>query len=85
MTYIIETKDYIHIPEHSIYNHNYYRNNHTGEVILEYYEDDYGTYYNLGTNPTFTHEYLKTAVKMWTSDYDHGFSDDVFETDTECS
>lgn len=64
----------------------YYRNNHTGEVILEEYEDDgFGTYYNLGANPTFTREDMKTAVKIWTSDYDHGFSDDVFETDTECS
>ena len=46
---------------------------------------DYGTYYNLGINPTFTHEYLNTTVKIRTSDYGHGFSDDVFETDTECS
>ena len=41
MTYKIETKDYVHIPEHSFYNHNYYRNIYTGEVILkEYGEDD---------------------------------------------
>ena len=83
MTYTIETKDYIHIPEHSFYNHNYYRNNHTGEVILEEYEDDYGTYYNLCTNPTFTYEDLNTTVKIRTSDYGHGFSDDMFKTDTE--
>lgn len=49
MTYTIETRDYVHIPEHSFYNHNYYRNIHTGEVILGEYEDDgCGTYYNLG-------------------------------------
>ena len=47
MTYTIETKDYVHIPEHSSYNHNYYRNIYTGEVILEEYKDDgFGTYYN---------------------------------------
>ena len=84
MTYTIETKDYIHIPEHSFYNHNYYRNNHTGEVILEEYEDDvFETYYNLGANPTFAHEDMKSSVEMSSSDYGHGFSDDVFETDTE--
>ena len=84
MTYTIETRDYVHIPEHSFYNHNYYRNVHTGEVILEEYEDDgCGTYYNLGTNLTFTREDLKTAVEMGSSEYGHGFSDDVFETDTE--
>ena len=85
MTYTIETKDYIHIPEHSFYNHNYYRNNHTGEVILQDYEDNYGTYYNLGANPTFTREDMKTAVEMGFSNYGQGFSDDVFEIDTECS
>ena len=86
MTYTIETKDYIHIPEHSFYNHNYYRNNHTGEVILEEYEDDgFGTYYNLGANPTFTREDMKTAVEMGFSNYGQGFSDDVFEIDIECS
>ena len=85
MTYTIETKDYIHIPEHSFYNHNYYRNNHTGEVILEKYDDDCGTYYNLCANPTFTREDMKTAVEMGFSNYGQGFSDDVFEIDTECS
>ena len=74
MTYTIETKDYVHVPEHSIYNHNYYRNIYTGEVILEEYEDDgFGTYYNLGNNPTFTHEDMKTAVEMGFSDYGQGF------------
>ena len=71
---------------HSFYNHNYYRNIHTGEVILKEYEDDgCGTYYNLGTNLTFTREDPKTAVEMGSSEYSHGFSDDVFETDTELS
>ena len=85
MTYTIETKDYVHIPEHSIYNHNYYRNIYTDEVILEEYDDDCGTYYNLCTNPTFTREDMKTAVEKGFSNYGQSFSDDVFETDTECS
>lgn len=84
MNGVIETKDYVHILEHSFYNHNYYRNIHTGEVILEEYKDDgFRTYYNLGINPTFTHEDMKTAVEMGFSNYGEGFSDDVFEIDTE--
>lgn len=59
---------------------------HISEVILEEYgEDDYRTYYNLGINPTFTREDMKTAIEMGFSNYGQEFSDDVFETDTECS
>ena len=57
---------------------------HISEVVLEEYEDDgFGTYYNLETNPTFTREDMKTAVEMGFSNYGQGFSDDVFEIDTE--
>ena len=85
MTYTIETKDYVHIPEHSIYNHNYYRNDHTGEVILKEYEDDgFGTYYNFGINPTFTRDDMKTAIEMGFSNYEQGFSDDVLRPIQSC-
>ena len=84
MVYTIHSKDYVHDKEHSFYNHNYYRNIHTGEVILEDYEEDgCGTYYNLGTNPSFTRDDFKTATEMGSGEYGCGFCDEVFVTNTE--
>lgn len=45
---ILVKADYTHIPEYSVYNHNYYRNNKTNEIILECCDDDDGfTYYSI--------------------------------------
>ena len=45
MTRTLDSRDWEHIPEHSSYNHNYYRNIHTGEIILEEGDDDHALYY----------------------------------------
>lgn len=46
MTRTLDSTDWEHIPEHSSYNHNYYQNIHTGEIILEVGDDDHTlTYY----------------------------------------
>lgn len=84
--YIINPLDFVHIPEHSYYNNNYYRNIHTGDVIFEEYEDDgCGHYYNLGQNPTFTNNDWRTGIDMGCGEYGEGFDcgNQIFETDTE--
>ena len=41
-----------HMREESFYNHNYYRNPQTGEIILEEYDDfcDFGSFYKADEN-----------------------------------
>ena len=41
-----------HMKEESFYNHNYYRNPQTGEIILEEYDDfcDFGSFYKVDEN-----------------------------------
>ena len=58
-------QNYIYIPEYSFYTTTIITQpTHISEVILEEYENDgFGTYYNLGTNPTFTNEHSKKIMK----------------------
>lgn len=38
---ILDTRDWVEISDFSYYNHNYYKNIHTNEIILEEGDDDH--------------------------------------------
>lgn len=42
MKTILNSRDFVHIPEYSYYNNNYYRNIHTGQILFEEADDDHG-------------------------------------------
>lgn len=88
-TRIINSSNYVHLPEHSRYNNNYYRNIETNDIIFEEVgaSEEYGSYYNLGKRPTFTDEDLKTAEFLGYSHPNMGFvgihGDNIFEVNVE--
>jgi hypothetical protein len=85
----INSSEYVHLPEHSCYNNNYYRNIVTNDIIFEEVgvSEDYAGYYNLGQHPTFTDEDFETAEFLGYSYPDMEFvgidGDNVFEVSTE--
>lgn len=89
METIINSSEYVRLPEHSRYNINYYRNIVTNDIIFEEFggTEDYAGYYNLGQHPTFTDEDLETAEFLGYSIQDINFlgiyEDDVFEVSPE--
>ena len=48
----LDGSQYIHLPERSRYNNNYYRHRETGEIIYEKCEEFYGTYAFYRCTPT---------------------------------
>lgn len=42
MITVLNTRDFVHIPEYSSYNSNYYRNVKTGQILYERSDDDCG-------------------------------------------
>ena len=45
MKTILNSAEFIHIPEYSVYCYNFYRNTITGKIILEESDDDNGAQY----------------------------------------
>jgi hypothetical protein len=86
---IINPANYVHIPEHSCYNANYYRNIETGDILFEEFgsSEDCASYYNLGQNPSFTNEDFINAEFLGNSECSIDFvgmsSNEEFEIDTE--
>ena len=75
------------IPSVSVYNHNYYRNVNTDNVILEIlHEDDgYAEYWSLGKHPSFGNsDFVNGEFLGYTRD-ERDYIDNVeeFEIDTE--
>lgn len=68
----IDSSKYVYIYEHSDYNHRYFRNVKTNEILLEKvgYAAGYNLYYNIGTNPTYSIEDITTNTFL-------GFSDKI--------
>lgn len=88
---ILKPYEYVHIPEHSHYNSNYYYCIKTGDVILEEFSssEDSADYYNLGPNPTYTNEDFKCGKFLgssYSSIYFLGLSgDEEFEISPDFS
>lgn len=54
----INSSEYAYVYDYSDYNHRYFRNVKTNEILLEKvgYVAGYNLYYNIGTNPTYSIE-----------------------------
>lgn len=66
-----------HMKEESFYNHNYYRNPQTGEIILEECDEfcDFGSFYKVDENENFKEvEYLGDC---YMSDYKWNQEEDI--------
>lgn len=63
----LNSRDFVHIIEHSSYNHNYYRNICTGQILFEQSDDDHGHDYWWATEEDMTNhshahdEYIGTC------------------------
>ena len=92
----LNTRDFVHIPEHSSYNYNFYRNVHTGQILFEESDDDHGhSYWWVNEEDMVNGNPFKNAVKIgecWMEDFDiptqaardHGNADEYeFEFDSE--
>ena len=96
MKTILNSAEFIHIPEYSVYCYNFYRNIITGKIILEESDDDNGAqYYWVDENDMINHkehansEYIGfcyTNEFQIPSEVDRKYSDNVeyiFEFDSE--
>lgn len=91
----LNTRDFIHISEYSSYNHNYYRNTRTGQILFEHSDDDHGHDYWWTTETDMmnhSHRNDEWIGACWMEDFDiptqyareHGVADEYeFEFDSE--
>lgn len=94
MKTILKTVEFVHIPEHSWYNHNYYRNTKTGKIILEIGDDDHGAdfYWVDSEEDMIAGRHGEYIGFCWMEDFDipnqyareHGVADEYeYEFDSE--
>ena len=89
MTRTLDTRDWIAVPEYSYYNHNYYRNIHTGEIIFEEADDDHGyDFYEATEEEMVNHRHGIYIGCCWMEDFripnqysrEHGVADEYVYT-----
>ena len=52
----LNSAEFTHIPEYSVYNYNFYRNTINGKIILEESDDDGAQYYWINENDMINHK-----------------------------
>lgn len=69
----LNTRDFVHISEHSSYNSNYYRNIVTGQILFEESDDDHGhSYWWTTEEEMINHSHLNDIKigECWMEDFD---------------
>ena len=56
MKTILNSAEFTHIPEFSVYNYNFYRNTINGKILLEESDDDGAQYYWIDENDMINHK-----------------------------
>lgn len=95
MITVLDTRYFVHIPEHSCYNNNFYRNIHTGQILFEQADDDHGAEFWWSTEEDMVNHSHKNDIYIgfaWMEDFDiptqiareRGTADEyVYEFDSE--